>query len=208
MGLLEALAGAVTAFISQTSYPGVSVLMALESANIPIPSEVILPFSGFLVSRGVFEFWIVVAAGTVGCTVGSLGSYYLGRWSDKSWVRDWTQGWGRVLITPEELAVGESWLARHGEIVVFISRLLPIVRTFISFPAGMSRVNLTKFTVYTAVGSLIWSTLLTYIGFVLGENWRSLEPIFRQFDLVILSLGIISLAWLVAKRGKRLVNKG
>jgi len=208
VSIVETAASLITSFIAQTSYLGIILLMGLESANIPIPSEIVLPFSGFLVSRGTLDFWLVALAGAIGCTIGSIGSYFLGRWSNQTWIRGWISGWGQVLITPEELALGEKWLARHGTAIVFISRVVPVVRTFISFPAGMAKIELKKFVVYTFIGSLLWSILLTYIGLVMGENWGTIEPIFRQFDLAILAAVIISLAWFLVHRGKRFVKKG
>lgn len=204
MTLLESIVGAVTGIIAQASYLGVFFLMSLESANIPIPSEVILPFAGFLVSQGKLDFWMVSLAGALGCTFGSLVSYYLGRVSQRTWIEAWVSGWGRFFISPEELSSGERWLSRYGDKVVFVSRLMPVVRTFISFPAGVAQVSLPKFTVLTFLGSLIWSIFLTYIGLTLGENWRTLEPIFRQFDLVVIIAVIIALAWFFMRRWRRL----
>lgn len=204
--LLEALANFVISTIETTSYLGIVALMTLESANIPIPSEIIMPFSGFLAAQGKLDLHLVSWAGAIGCTIGSLLSYFLGKWSNQTWVRGFVSGWGRILITAEELETGERWLKKYGEIVVFVSRLLPVVRTFISFPAGMAGVNLVKFTLYAFTGSLIWSYFLAWIGFQLGENWDAIRPIFRQFDYLIITLGILGVVWYLYHRGKKLAR--
>lgn len=200
---LEFVVGLVVSFIEQTSYAGITFLMALESANIPIPSEVIMPFSGFLAAQGKLDLILVSLAGGVGCTIGSLASYFLGRVSNETWVKGFVRGWGRFFINEEELERGERWFQKYGDIIVFTSRLMPVVRTFISFPAGMARVNLTRFIIYTFTGSLIWSYFLAWIGFKLGENWDVLRPIFRQFDYLIILTGVIGLVWYLYHRGKK-----
>lgn len=179
----------VTVFVLNTidslGYVGVFTLMALESANIPIPSEIIMPFSGFLAAMGKFGFWLVVVVGALGNLAGSLVSY-----------------WAAIKLNDrirrnKDFLRAERWFERFGEASVFLGRILPVVRTFISFPAGMFRVNLWRFSLYTFVGSFIWSAFLTYIGFYLGENWDILGPYFRQFDYVIVgALGIGFIWWL------------
>lgn len=207
MGWLEALTTLVTNFIATGSYAGVVVLMGLESANIPIPSEVVLPFAGFLAATGVLNFWLVVLAGAVGCTLGSALSYYLGRISNDTWIQRFAAGWGRFLITTEELTRGDRWLKSHGGKVIFGSRLLPVVRTFISFPAGMSGYNFGRFIVLSFTGSLIWSLGLVYLGYSLGNNWTALKPFFQKFDYLIIAVLIISLVWFVYHRGRKAVGK-
>ncbi|HET7713176.1 MAG TPA: DedA family protein [Patescibacteria group bacterium] len=207
MHLLDQVLETVVTFVLQTiesgSYFGIIVLMGLESANIPIPSEVIMPFSGFLASQGKLDLHLAAWAGAIGCTIGSLLSYWLGLISDKTWVRGFVAGWGRFFITEEELERAERWFARYGDQIVFTSRLLPVVRTFISFPAGMAKVNLLKFTIYSFVGSLIWSYFLAWIGFKLGENWQVLRPFFRQFDYLIVAVAIIGLVGYLYHRGRK-----
>lgn len=178
--------------------------MALESANLPIPSEIVMPFSGYLVSQGQMNFILVVLAGAIGCTVGSLFSYWLGYISEGTWIRVWINGWGKILISPKELELSEKWLRRHGDVVTFFSRLLPVVRTFISFPSGMAQINLARFTIYSFLGSLLWSLFLTYIGYSLGTHWDSLHPYFQKFDYLILIAIIIVLGWLIYHRVRRL----
>jgi len=181
--ILETLSLFVLGVIEMWGYWGVFFLMALESANIPIPSEIIMPFSGFLVSTGVFDFWTVVFIGALGNLSGSLTSYYLA---------DRLKGWVMHNVYYEKI---KGWVAKYGVVSAFWGRLLPIVRTFISFPAGLFKVPIIPFSIFTFVGSFIWSAILTYPGVYLGENWEAIEPIFRKFDLVIAALLVVGAVW-------------
>jgi membrane protein DedA with SNARE-associated domain len=183
----------MVSLIATTGYVGVFVLMTLESACIPLPSEVTMPFAGFLASQGVLSFWLIVLAGGLGNLGGSLIAYYVGLALEDSVLRTFIRRWGKwVLMSERDYELAEGWFRHHGEIVVFVSRMLPIIRTFISLPAGVARMNVLRFSIYTIVGSLLWSTLLTYIGVQLGDHWHELSGIWHQFDLVI-SLGLIAL---------------
>lgn len=185
--MLEIVLETITTFtlhtIESLGYIGVFTLMALESANVPIPSEIIMPFSGFLASQGSFNFWLVVFIGALGNLAGSLVSYFS---ADKL---------GKYIRGNRDFVLAESWFEKYGEISMFFSRMLPVVRTFISFPAGMFKVNIWKFSFYTFTGSFLWSLFLTYIGFELGENWHSLEPYFRKFDYLIVGFVIVGFIW-------------
>ncbi|MDP3953478.1 MAG: DedA family protein [bacterium] len=181
--ILETLSLFVLGAIELWGYWGVFSLMALESANIPIPSEIIMPFSGFLVSAGVFDFWPVVLVGALGNLAGSLGSYYLA---------ERLKGW---VIGNRHYASIQSWVSKYGVASTFWGRLLPIVRTFISFPAGLFKVPVIPFSIFTFAGSFIWSALLAYVGLYLGDNWEVIEPIFRKFDLVIAVLLVGGIVW-------------
>jgi len=185
-------------------YLGVLVAMAIESAMIPLPSELILPYAGFLVSDhsqieplsgGPWSFWIVVVVGTIGNTLGSLIAYAIGAWGG----RPFLERYGKyILIRPHEIELAEHFFARWGSVTVFISRLLPVVRTFISFPAGVARMNLTKFIVYSTAGAFLWSILLVYAGVVLGENWVAIRETLAPFDFliaVICVLLVITFIW-------------
>ena len=176
--------------IEAAGYFGIFFLMALESANIPIPSEIIMSFSGFLASAGIFNFWLVVFAGAFGNLIGSLFSYWLGYLARKGiFYRDNN----KVSI---EVKRAQRWLDRFGDLAIFIPRLLPIVRTFISFPLGVIKVkSLWRFSFLTFGGSLIWSILLTYLGFVSGKNWEALSIYFRKFDYVVLILLAGAFIW-------------
>ena len=189
--ILTALSHFVINTISAMGYAGVALLMAIESANIPLPSEVIMPFSGFLVFTGQFNlFWVSIAGG-FGCLLGSLLSYWVGAVGGRPLV----ERYGKyILLSKHDLNLSDKWFARWGMPVVFVGRLLPVIRTFISFPAGIAKVNIWKFSLYSFVGSVIWSYFLAWIGFKLGENWDSLKSYFHRFDLVI---GLVIIAGIV-----------
>ena len=151
-----------------------------------------MPFSGYLASQGVFDFWLVVAVGGLGNLVGSLMAYYLGRFLDEAVLKSLIRRYGKfVLLSIEDYERGERWLREHGEIVSFTSRLLPAVRTFVSLPAGVAQIPVVKFCVYTVAGSLLWSAFLAYVGVKLGENWPTISDYFHKFDVV---LGVVILA--------------
>ena len=195
--IIEILSAFIVATISALGYAGVVLLMAIESACIPLPSEVIMPFSGYLVYTGQFNLWGVAVAGAVGCVLGSLVAYWAGMYGGRPFI----EKYGRyVLISRHDLDLADRWFARYGEVIVFASRLLPVVRTFIAFPAGVARMNLTRFTVYTFLGSLPWCLGLAYVGQLLGEQWdknETLKSWFHRFDFVIGILIVLAAAWWV-----------
>lgn len=191
--MLETLGGAIIDIISSTGYAGIFVLMAIESALIPLPSEVTMPFSGSLVALGRFNLILVAMAGALGNLAGSLLVYALGFWGQENVVRVVIRKYGKYLLVSEhEFERAERWFLRYGEMIVFASRLMPVVRTFISLPAGIARMNLKKFVVYTTVGSFLWSLFLAYIGMVLGQNWKILEVYFHKFDILIVFVLILT----------------
>lgn len=197
--LIFVLSSFIISVISGMGYAGIVLLMAIESACIPLPSEVIMPFSGYLVFKHEFTLWGVALAGAVGCVVGSLIAYAIGAYGGRALVHRY----GRyVLISHQDLALADRWFARHGGITVFIGRLLPIIRTFIALPAGISRMPLTPFIVYTFVGSLIWCYGLAWIGIKLGENWRTLGSYFHRFDTLIAIVLVLAAAWYVRRHWK------
>lgn len=186
--LISALSAWIVAVIAGMGYGGIVLLMAIESACIPLPSEITMPFAGYLVATGRFNLQLVALAGAVGCLLGSYVAYYAGA-SGGRWL---LERYGRyVLIAPHELAIADRFFARWGGSTVFWSRLLPVVRTFIAFPAGVSRMRLLPFTVYTLLGSYLWCLGLAYAGRKLGEHWSALGPYFHRFDGAI---GIVLLA--------------
>lgn len=200
--ILSVLSHFVINTISSMDYWGIVLLMGIESANIPLPSEVIMPFSGYLVSTGKFNlFWVSIAGG-VGCLWGSLLSYWVGAKGGRPLIEKYGK---YILMSKHDLDIADKWFAKWGMGAVFVGRLLPVIRTFISFPAGIARVNLFWFSVWTFVGSVIWSYFLGWIGFKLGENWDSLKDYFHKFDLVIgiiLILGIALYVWRHIKNSK------
>ena len=197
--LVELLGRFVIAVISQAGYPGIVLLMGIESACIPLPSEIIMPFSGYLVYTGRFKLAWVALAGAVGCNVGSLVAYYVGAFGG----RPLAEKYGRyVLVTRHDLELADRWFARYGDWAVFFARLLPVVRTFIALPAGVARMNFLCFNIYTFLGSLPWCLALAYAGLKLGERWTILRQYFHRFDTAILILIVIAGAWFVRNRWK------
>lgn len=200
--IIEILSGFIIAVISKLGYMGILLLMAIESACIPLPSEVIMPFSGYLVYTGRFNLWLVALAGALGCVVGSLVAYWVGMYGGRPLI----EKYGRfVLLSPHDLDLADRWFARYGEIIVFASRLLPVIRTFIAFPAGVARMKLTRFVVYTFLGSFPWCLGLAYIGQVLGEQWDKNETLkvwFHRFDFVIGIIGVLFIAWWIWRHVK------
>lgn len=185
-------------------YLGVMVAMAIESAMIPLPSELILPYAGFLVSDlsqlepltgGPWNYWIVVVVATIGNTLGSLVAYVIGAYGG----RPFLERYGRyLLIRPHEIELADRFFANHGAATVFVGRLLPVVRTFISFPAGVARMPLGKFIVYSTAGAFPWSMLLVYAGVVLGANWVDIRHALQPFDLAIalaVVLAVVLFVW-------------
>jgi membrane protein DedA with SNARE-associated domain len=193
--ILVWLASLIISVISNTGYLGVTFLMTLESAGILIPSEVIMPFSGYLAGTGGFSLWLVVFWGTVGNVFGSLVLYAVGYYGG----RPFALRYGRYFFfTAEELEKSDEWFKKYGLIAVFFGRMLPVARTYISLPAGIVRMDLSKFLIYTFFGSVPWNLALAYIGFFLGENWKNIEVYFRKFDyiiLIFLAAGVVWFLW-------------
>jgi len=176
--------------------------MTAESALIPIPSEVTMPFAGFLVSLGKLNFFLAVLVGAVGNLAGSLIAYGLGYFGQETVVKQVIKKYGKwILVSENEFEKAEIWFQRHGGKIAFFSRLAPVVRTYISLPAGISKMNVWRFSIFTFLGSLIWSSILAYLGVLLGQNWQSLEIYFRRFDILIAVLGVIlALAFIYRKK--------
>jgi len=197
--IIEILSGFIVAVISALGYSGVVLLMAIESACIPLPSEVIMPFSGYLIYTGRFNIWWVAVAGALGCVLGSLIAYWVGMYGGRPLI----EKYGRfVLISHRDLDLADRWFAHYGEVIVFASRLLPVIRTFIAFPAGVARMNLPRFIIYTFLGSFPWCLGLAYVGQKLGEQWDkndTLKSWFHRFDFVIVIIGVLAVAWWVRR---------
>jgi len=184
--MLEFLGHYIINFIENTKYFGIFILMALESALIPIPSEITMPFSGFLASSGKLSFWPIVLVGTFANLVGSYVAYYIGYFLEETVLLTLIKKYGKfILVTQHDYERAHQWFSKYGDKIIFVSRLLPGIRTVISLPAGMFEMEIKKFTVYTIAGCFIWSTFLTYIGYLLGENWIVLEKYFRKFEIII-----------------------
>lgn len=192
--VLGAIAGFIITSISTLGLWGIVVMMAIESACIPLPSEVIMPFSGYLVSQGRFTLWQTAVAGAIGCVVGSMVAYAVGRYGGRQFI--WKYG-KYVLISHHDMETADRWFDRHGQFAIFFSRLLPVVRTFISLPAGIAKMRFGMFVLWTFVGSLPWCYVLAYIGFKMGDNWDTLGVYFHKFDAVIGIVIVAGIVWWV-----------
>ena len=199
--IITLLAGFIIGTISRLGYGGIVLLMAIESACIPLPSEIIMPFSGYLVSTGEMNLWLVGLAGAVGCVLGSLVAYYAGAWGGRPLVEKYGK---YILISHHDLNLADRWFQRHGDITIFIGRLLPVIRTFIAFPAGIARMDLWRFNLYTFVGSYLWSLGLAWIGMKLGEHWNTLGVYFHRFDAAIGVFLLAAVIWYVRRHLKHL----
>jgi membrane protein DedA with SNARE-associated domain len=195
--LITSVSAWVVGVIAALGYGGIIVLMAIESACIPLPSEITMPFAGYLVATGRFNLQLVALAGALGCLLGSYAAYYVGA-SGGRWL---LEHYGRfVLITPHELEIADRFFDRWGGPTVFWSRLLPVVRTFIALPAGVSRMRILPFTLYTLAGSYLWCLALAFAGMELGDHWRALGPYFHRFDSAIAVLLIVIAGLAVYRR--------
>jgi membrane protein DedA with SNARE-associated domain len=199
--IITLLAGFIIGTISRLGYGGIVLLMAIESACIPLPSEIIMPFSGYLVSTGGMNLWLVGLAGAAGCVLGSLVAYYAGAWGGRPLVEKYGK---YVLISRHDLDLADRWFQRHGDITIFLGRLLPVIRTFIAFPAGIARMNLWRFNLYTFVGSYIWSLGLAWVGMKLGEHWNTLGVYFHRFDAAIGVVLLVGVIWYVRRHLQQL----
>ena len=201
MGITETLCIYNTAIIHKCSYIGVFILMTLESMIAPIPSELVMPFAGFLVFTGHFDlFWVMVAS-SLGSIVGSLLSYGMGRLGEPVVLR-----YGRyLLLNPHHLEWTKNFFARYGSITIFISRFIPVVRHLISIPAGLARMSLGPFILYTLVGATLWNGFLVYCGVRLKENWRLIQRCTHILDYLVVACLVAGLAYFIWKVRKRSV---
>lgn len=204
MYILTQVLGTIAAFcisiISSIGYLGVFLLMVFESMILPVPSELVMPFAGFLIASGEMKFlWIVVFA-TLGSLVGSLISYYIGKYGGNRFVKRHGK---YFLLDQEHLMNTEKWFSKKGELTIFIGRFIPIVRHVISIPAGIGKMNLKKFMLYTVLGAGIWNAFLTYIGFVLGNNWESISQYSDYVSFGVLGIIIIIVGYFIIKQIKK-----
>lgn len=196
---MEQLFEIVIQLINIWGYWGILIGMALESANIPIPSELIFGFGGYLVFLGTLDFTTVVIVGVIGGLIGSILSYMAGAYGGPEFVIKY----GRyVFLSEKHVNMAQKWFDRYGLVTVLVGRLLPVVRTFISLPAGFAKVNFAKFVVYTIIGSLPWTIALVYIGMLLGENWHLMRTVGHEVSLVVAS-GLVMLVIYYIMRKKR-----
>jgi membrane protein DedA with SNARE-associated domain len=197
--ILGPIVEAITSFISATGYAGIFGLMLLESALIPIPSEIIMPFSGFLAASNRLDPVGVILAGTFGNLAGSILTYFLGLKVGRAFVLKY----GRyVLFRKHHLELTERWFQKYGDKMSFVGRLLPAIRTYVSLPAGLGITDFKKFIAYTFAGSLIWNSLLTYIGMQLGSNWKNIDRYSVYLDVVAAAVIAAFIVWFIIKSKK------
>jgi membrane protein DedA with SNARE-associated domain len=201
--ILAWLAGIIIAVISSTGYVGIALLMAVESACIPLPSEIIMPFAGYLVSTGKLNIWWVATAGAIGCNIGSILAYEVAKWGGRPFVAKFGK---YVLVSLDDLDRAQHFFERFGSAAVLVCRMLPVVRSFIAFPAGLARMNLVKFHIYTFVGSWPFCFALALVGRELGEAWQEdprIKALFHQLDVGIVALIVVGAIWFVWHKLRR-----
>jgi len=186
----------ITGLIAAIHYPGIAFLMAIESACIPLPSEIIMPFAGYVVYQGKLSLFWVATAGAIGCNLGSFVAYWIGAWGGRPLI----ERYGRyILLSHHDLDRAEHFFARYGDITVLLGRLLPVVRTFIALPAGIARMSQIRFHLYTFIGSWPWCFALAYAGMKAGENWNDphslLKRVLHKADAGVLLLIVIAGIW-------------
>jgi membrane protein DedA with SNARE-associated domain len=197
--LISILANFIISGINALGYWGVGAMMAIESACVPLPSEIIMPFAGYLVSQGEMTLFAVSLAGALGCVAGSVLAYAVGYYGGRAAIEKYGK---YILISHHDLDVADRFFIRYGSSAIFFSRLMPVVRTFISLPAGIARMNFSKFVIYTFVGSFPWCLGLAWIGLKLGDNWDTLGGYFHKFDFVIVGLILVGGVWYVWRHVK------
>jgi len=186
--ILDSLMQFIHHIITTLSYAGVALLMAIESANIPLPSEFIMPYAGYLVQQGKLNFHLAAFAGAAGCVLGSIPSYWLGQRGGREFLLKHGK-W--LLLSEHDLTTAERWTDRYGDWAFFICRMLPVVRTFISVPAGILDAHFNLFVLFTFLGSLIWSYALVWVGVKFGENLEAFKPLWHKFDAVVIGLLVV-----------------
>jgi membrane protein DedA with SNARE-associated domain len=200
MGITEFLAQYVTAFIDKTGYASVFALMVMESMVFPIPSEAVMPFAGFLIAESKFTFALVILFSTAGSIVGSLVSYCIGCYGGKPFI----DRFGKyLLLNRDDLTATEKFFKKYGDATIFICRFIPVVRHLISIPAGIGRMNLLKFSIYTVIGAGMWNAFLAVCGFYLRKNWETVMHYSRYLDIAVLVLLVLGVVFFVKKHLQR-----
>lgn len=178
--------------ISSLGYFGVFLCMVIESACIPLPSEIIMPFSGYLVSTGKFSIIFVTLAGALGNMVGSVIAYAVGYYGGRPFIEKYGKF---ILVSKHDVDIADKWFSKYGAVATLFARMLPIIRTFISLPAGISRMNFPVFTAFSFIGSLPWCFMLAFIGLKLGQNWHSIGAYFHKADIIVGVVLVIGMVW-------------
>jgi membrane protein DedA with SNARE-associated domain len=204
--IIATLASFIIAVISAGGYAGIALLMGIESACIPLPSEIIMPFAGYLVHTGQLKLLLVATAGAIGCNLGSIPAYWLGAWGGRPAV----ERFGRyILLSRHDLDRTEHFFQKFGGITVLIARLLPVVRTFIALPAGIARMPQLRFHIYTFIGSWPWCYALAYVGMKLGDKWETdprFKEIFHRFHLAVELVLVAGIIWFLYTHWKNRIR--
>ena len=198
-GIISKISLLALAIIAKAGYVGIFILSAVESCGIPIPSEVVVPFSGFLAVSGRFSFWLVVFVATFGNLIGSIVLFFIGKYGGR-WV---LEKYGKyVFVSQHDLEIGDRWFEKHGAKAILIGRILPIARTFVSLSGGVAKMNFYKFSIYTILGSLPWNFALALIGYKAGENWNILSPYFHKVEYFIIVAVVIIIIFYIYRHVK------
>jgi membrane protein DedA with SNARE-associated domain len=198
--LLKPLIEFITSFIGQLGYSGIFFLMILESALIPIPSEIIMPFSGFLSSTGRLDPFLVTLSGSLGNVVGSVLTYYLGIKAGRKVILKYGK---YIIFRKEHLEITENLFRRYGDKISFAGRLLPGIRTYVSLPAGIGKTDFKKFVIYSFAGSLVWNSMLVYVGMNLGRNWKNIDKYSVYLDVAAVLSVAVFIVWFVYKTKRK-----
>jgi membrane protein DedA with SNARE-associated domain len=198
------VASVIESIVTSMGYVGIALVMLAENLFPPIPSELVMPFAGFLVAQGKMDLTAVIVSGTIGSVLGAVILYYLGVWADEAIVRKFVRRWGKWLTVSEgELDRALAFFGRFGEVVVFFGRLIPIIRSLISVPAGMKRMSIGKFLLFTTLGTILWNVALTLAGVWLGANWEDVLGFLKTYQNLTLAVivGVIALFVITRVRG-------
>jgi len=201
--ILGNLADFAIKLVSDLGYPGIVLAMAVENLFPPIPSEAVMPMAGYLSTTGRFNLGLTIISGVLGSLIGAVALYYIGVWAGNLAFKNFLDRYGRFFMTTsKDLEAAEKWFGKHEEKSVLICRMIPIVRSVISIPAGFIRMPIKKFMVFTTIGTIAWTTLLTIVGAVLGENWERIGPVMKQFEFVIIGAVMLLVGYYVFRKLK------
>ena len=205
--IVEFISTLALSFIQKIGYFGIFIMMALESTVVPLPSEIVMPFAGFLVTKGTFSFLMVIVVSTLGTLFGSSFSYWMGSTGGEPLVKKFGK---YVFLDETHLRWTEQWFSKYGEKTIFIGRFLPVVRHFISIPAGIGKMSKKHFVLYTLFGGFVWNSFLTCLGVILGKNWWIIHKYSTLLDILVfvaIFFGIVVYLYLYFRR-KRVQTKG
>ena len=205
MSITEILANFFSNIIYEIGYVGVMVLMAMESMIFPVPSEAVMPFTGFLVYEEKFSWMGVFISSTLGSIIGSSISYLMGLYGGRAFILKYGK---YFLLEKEHLEITEKFFSKYGEITILISRFIPVVRHLISIPAGMARMNFMKFIIFTTIGASAWNMFLAYVGYILKSNWKEIMKYSKVFDLIIILAIFLLSVYFLYKQFKKSKQKG